>query len=672
MTSHRWRYWTPLLILLLALGLRLLKIDAQSIWWDEGHSIFVASQPLPQIPTLPAMDVHPPAYFALLHGWLAVAGSSEFALRYLSLLFGLLLVALLWRFAAELTRPARVAAPLAALLAAISPLFVAYSQEVRSYTMFTFLALGSTFFLWRVAFSGVRSQESGVRTNLAGYVVFTAACLYTHYFTIFLLLFQNVVWLYFSLATRHSPLATRQKLVRWFGSQLAVLLLFAPQLALAARQVTDYANPNLAPPPLPEYLSRSWQAYTTGLTIDPAPARWAVLALAAALLLSWGLVFTIRHSPHLHCAQAQVFAIRNFFFLLGWLAIPLTAYYLVLQQRPSFEPRYLMFVAPAIFLLLAVGLSKLRITNYQLPITAPRTTQHATRNTHYGLRITHYALLLITLAALLAGLHSYYTDDVYFKDDSAGVARWLADNTTPDDIIFVDVPHPFHYYADRARIPAPLDYLFVDIHTAADTLNQRAAGRRRLFWVTWAGSDTDPRGVIPFLAEKAGQPAGQLDFKGYRVSWFELPPTASFSLPTELPAASITFGDVLRLDGAAFGRAAAGPVWATLHFALLHPTATNYKVSLRLRNAAGQVASQIDRDLLNDRHFRTAAWPIDDPTLNQAVNVYLLPLPADTPPGEYQLEAVVYNAEPPYPAEGVTTGSSADGAAAILGVITLE
>ncbi|MCG3211632.1 MAG: hypothetical protein FOGNACKC_05278 [Anaerolineae bacterium] len=658
MTSPRWRYWTPLLILLLAFGLRLFKIDAQSIWWDEGHSIFVASQPLAQIPTLPAMDVHPPAYFALLHGWLAVAGSSEFALRYLSLLFGLLLVALLWRFAAELTRPAKLAAPLAALLAAISPLFVAYSQEVRSYTMFTFLALGSTFFLWRMVFSGVRSQESGVRTNLAGYVVFTAACLYTHYFTIFLLLFQNVVWLYFSLATRHSPLATRQKLVRWFGSQLAVLLLFAPQLALAARQVTDYANPNLAPPPLPEYLSRSWQAYTTSLTIDPAPARWAMLALAAALLLSWVLVFKIQNSK---------FIIHNFLFLLGWLAIPLTAYFAVLQLRPSFEPRYLMFVAPAIFLLLAVGLSELRITNYQLPITAPRTTQHA-------LRITHYALLLITLAALVAGLHSYYTDDSYFKDDSAGVARWLAGNTTPDDIIFVDVPHPFHYYADRARIPAPLDYLFVDIHTAADTLNQRAAGRRRLFWVAWAGSDTDPRGVIPFLAEKAGQPAGQLDFKGYRVSWFELPPAAHFSLPTELAPQNTVFGDVLRLDGAAFGRAdrPAGPVWATLHFALLRPTVTNYKVSLRLRDAAGQVASQIDRDLLNDRHFRTAAWPIDDPALNQAVNVYLLPLPADTPPGEYQLEAVVYNAEPPYPAEGVTTGPTTDGAAAILGVITLE
>ncbi|HRV91197.1 MAG TPA: hypothetical protein P5526_03430, partial [Anaerolineae bacterium] len=64
------RYYLPaLLILWLALALRLYRLDFQSIWWDEGHSIFVASHPVTAIPTLPAMDVHPPAYFSLLHVW---------------------------------------------------------------------------------------------------------------------------------------------------------------------------------------------------------------------------------------------------------------------------------------------------------------------------------------------------------------------------------------------------------------------------------------------------------------------------------------------------------------------------------------------------------------------------------------------------------------------------
>ncbi|GAB4440648.1 MAG: hypothetical protein Kow0031_22610 [Anaerolineae bacterium] len=501
------------------------------------------------------------------------------------------------------------------------------------------------------------------------YILFTAASLYTHYFTIFLLLFHNVVWLVFSL-TSYSPLPTPKKWLAWLGSQAAVLILFAPQLLLAVRQVSDYANPNLLPPTLTEFLGRSWQAYTAGLTIDPTPGLWAAAAIAAAIVIAWGIALTRQRNLAQKKGGDTPQAPRPaalLLFLLGWLLIPLAAYFIVLQLRPSFEPRYLMLVSPAIFLLLAAGLAHLRITNYEL-----RLSPHATRNTQHILRFTFYVLFFTTLAALLTGLHSYYTNETFFKDDSAGVARWLAAETSASDIVLVDVPHPFHYYA--GRIPAPTRYLFVDVHTAADTLNAEAAGRDRLYWVTWYGSDTDPRGVIPFLAEKAGRPAGQRDFKGYHVQWYNLPPDAAFSLPTELPAASATFGDVMRLDGAAFGDAAAPgqPVWATLHFSLLRETGINYKVSLRLRDEAGQVIAQLDRDLLNDRHFRTAAWPLDDPALNQAINVYLLPLPPDAAPGAYQLEAVLYNAEPPYPGEGVTGQATADGAAALLGQVVIS
>ena len=692
---YRWLLAGAVIILWLAFGLRLYHLNTQSIWWDEGHSIFVASHPLSQIPTLPAMDVHPPAYFALLNVWLVLTGYSQFALRFQSVTFGLLTVALLWRFARHLS--SGWAALLAGLFAAISPLYVAYSQEVRSYTMITFLALGSTFYLWRVVQSsqvaGAQSRsdaelqgnrvarEQGRKVvamqsfskNLAAYIFFTAACLYTHYFTIFLLLFQNAIWLTFSLRPApYAYLPTPKKLTLWFGSQAAILILFAPQLALAVRQVSNYANPNLLPPALTQFLGRSWQAYTAGLTIDPTPGLWAAVAIAVAIIIAWGIIFFgqkkfIRVYPAVSGIHHSQLIIRNFLFFLAWLFIPLTAYFMVLQQRPSFEPRYLMLVSPAIFLLLAVGLGELRMVD-----TAGQTLANcATRNTHYLLRFTFYVLTGITLAALLTGLYSYFTNETYFKDDSAGVARWLAAETTANDIVFVDVPHPFHYYAER--IPAPTRYLFVDVHTAANTLNAQATERDRLYWVTWYGSDTDPRGVIPFLAEKAGLLAGQRDFKGYQVRWYNLPSDATFSLPADLPPADATFGDVLRLDGAAFSNSVAPgqPVWATLHFSLLRETDTNYKVSLRLRNEAGEVVTQLDRDLLNDRHFRTAAWPLNDPALNQAINVYLRHLPPDVPPGVYQLEVVVYNAAPPYPAEGVTGQATGAGAAALLGTVTV-
>ena len=657
--DRRLRPAIPLIILWLAFGLRLFQIDTQSIWWDEGHSIFVATHPLVAIPTLPAMDVHPPAYFALLHLWMFIAGATEFSLRYFSTIFGLLLVALVWRFGRDLA-DGHLVALLAALFTTLSPLYIAYSQEVRSYTMITFLAAGSCYFLWRIAL-----RKPLRRTDIAAYILLTAASLYTHYFTVFLLLFQNVVWIIWVLrpgSTIHTQASSynsvTKRIIIWVVSQGFVLLLFLPQAAVAIRQVTAYTNPNLIPPAIAEFAGRTWQAFTVGLTIDPSPAQWTVWLITGVLFGSWLLVLSLskpfRHSP---------FAVASFLFLLVWLFIPLAAYYIVLQSRPSFEPRYLMLATPPISLLLAMGLGQLSSMASQLPLTRARYAA--------GGLVVFFAGAIF--AGLFTGLYHYYTNESFFKDDSAGVAHWLSAHTTASDIIYVDVPHPFHYYAKRLNIEAPTRYLFVDINTAADVLNREAAGNDRLYWVTWRGSDTDPRGVVPFLAEKAGTLAGQQDFLGYRVTWFDLPGDASFSLPTRLQPANAVFGDVLRLDGVEFGRTAtqAEPVWATLHFTMLRDTDINYKVSLRLRSDDGPVIAQVDRDLLNDRHFRTAAWPLSDSALNQATNVYLLPLPPDVRAGTYQLEAVVYSAEPPYPAEGVTGEIATDGAAALLGTVTV-
>lgn len=634
------RFLWAILVLWLAFGLRLYRIEAQSIWWDEGHSIFVATHPIAHIPTLPAMDVHPPAYFALLHLWMAIAGHSEFALRYLSVIFSLLTIAVLGRFAACLS-PRSAAAWMASLLAAMSPLYIAYAQEVRSYAMITVLALAGTFLLWRFLFLRL-SQDTlkKRRIVLLLYIIVTAACLYTHYFTIFLLLFQNLMWLVWLVKNRRGHLLQSSGL--WLGSQLAVVVLFMPQLTLALRQVTSYTNPNLIPPTVTHFISRSWQAYTTGLTLDAATAQGAMWVIIGVLVITWSIIFMTKPVVNF---SGLVF---NFILLALWFLLPLAAYYIILQRQPSFEPRYLMLVTPPIFLLLALGLNYL-----------PRIAHHAPRT----------ILFLILTGSLLTGTYNYYTNENYFKDDSAGVANWLAAETTPNDVVYVDVPHPFHYYADR--IPAPTRYLFVDIHTAANTLNQEAGAAHRLFWVTWWGSDTDPRGVVPFLAEKAGQKVGEIDFKGYKIQWFDLPNEGqiSFNLPDKLTPSNATFGDVLRLDGIAMGEniLAGEPLWATLHFSLLRDTDVDYKVSLRARGVGGQIVTQLDRDLLNDRHFRTSAWPIDDPALNQAINVYLIPLTA----GTYQLEAVVYSAQPPYPSEGVTGHESNDGVAAILGNITV-
>jgi mannosyltransferase len=637
-----------------AAALRMYRLDFQSIWWDEGHSIAMASASLSQIATLPGMDVHPPGYFWALHIWMALFGLSEFSLRFLSLAFSLLTVTLTARFARELMAPDRkkgwYAAALTGLLAAIYPFSIAYAQEVRMYAAIIFLTTLSTYALWHIVSPthDVPITRTGRWRWVAIYPLATAAALYTHYFFVFVVVFQNLVWLAWAMLLSPSSRERRTRILMWLGTQAGVLALFAPQLRLALAQTTSYANPNLLPPHLGAYLSRCWHAFSIGQTAVSSLQQWTASLMAGLSLLLVILLLIAKPYP----TRARVA------FLLAWLLVPLGLYFGVLQLRPSFEPRYLALVTPAVLLVWGWGIVELAA---QSPGAYGRRWQ----------QLLDAAAACIILLPLAAGTHSYFTNAQSFKDDSQGVVAWLTENSTSQDIVYVDVPHPFHYYA--SRIPAPTEYLFVDVHTIAEKLNAEASSRERLFWVTWRGSDTDPRGVVPFMLDKAGTRLGDQDFRGYHVKWWQLPPQPRFSLPDNLTPSSFVFGGFLSLDGVAFNDAAdAGEeVFITCHFSLITPTDLDLRASLRLRDANGQMLLPTDKDILNDRHFRTSAWPIDDSRLNQAINVYTLAIPPDTSPGNYQLEMVVYDANGLDPI-WVSDPASTDGISAPLGQVRIQ
>jgi hypothetical protein len=41
-------------------GLRSLRLDWQPLWWDEGYSVYFATEPLARMLALTARDIHPP------------------------------------------------------------------------------------------------------------------------------------------------------------------------------------------------------------------------------------------------------------------------------------------------------------------------------------------------------------------------------------------------------------------------------------------------------------------------------------------------------------------------------------------------------------------------------------------------------------------------------------
>src|SRR5512135_3670105 len=97
-TSGRWRL-ALLAILLAGTALRLFRLGAGSLWYDETVSVYLAGSPVPELLRHTAGDIHPPGYYLLLRGWLLVAGyptghadpaghGLEFAAAFLSLAAG--------------------------------------------------------------------------------------------------------------------------------------------------------------------------------------------------------------------------------------------------------------------------------------------------------------------------------------------------------------------------------------------------------------------------------------------------------------------------------------------------------------------------------------------------------------------------------------------------------
>ncbi len=129
--NRSWQRPLLLLILLVAFALRVWRLDYQELRGDEVFGYFFSLRPLPDIvpATVDLHEPHPVASYYLQHVWLGWAGHSEFALRFTSLWFGVLAVALLAGLGRRLVTPG--AALVGALLLAVSPYAIWHSQDAH-------------------------------------------------------------------------------------------------------------------------------------------------------------------------------------------------------------------------------------------------------------------------------------------------------------------------------------------------------------------------------------------------------------------------------------------------------------------------------------------------------------------------------------------------------------
>jgi mannosyltransferase len=163
----------PSLCGLLAFAVFVAGISGPSLWIDEGHTWRYAQEPLGTMlsTTLGSTNAVEAAYYAILHFWIGIAGSSEVALRIPSAAAMALAVWAASKTAAEIT--GYRAAAIAGFVMIAMPGVTRYAQEARPYAFAVAAVAVSTLMLSR----GLTKKE---RRWWAGYAVSLVVIGYFH------------------------------------------------------------------------------------------------------------------------------------------------------------------------------------------------------------------------------------------------------------------------------------------------------------------------------------------------------------------------------------------------------------------------------------------------------------------------------------------------------------
>ncbi|MFI7218323.1 glycosyltransferase family 39 protein [Micromonospora maritima] len=217
---------------LLTLAVTLVGIGHAQPWRDELATWSAATRPLPDLVRLTrVIDAATGPYYALMHGWTALVGTSPTALRLPSALAMAAAAALTARLGARLVGDR--AGLLAGLLFAVLPATSRYGQEARPYALATLFAVLATLLL-------VDALRRPTRRRWAGYALAVAALALVHLIALTLLAAHAVVVLLTAVRgpaageAREAPAPGRRVLVRWLLALLPTVALVTP-LALVAR-----------------------------------------------------------------------------------------------------------------------------------------------------------------------------------------------------------------------------------------------------------------------------------------------------------------------------------------------------------------------------------------------------------------------------------------------------
>jgi len=587
-------------LILLAFALRVANLGAQELRGDEAFGYFFVQNGYSEIieQTIALDEPHPVASYFVQKPWMAFAGESEFALRFVGVWFSVLTVALLARLGRRL-QLAPAAILVACGLLAISPYAIWHAQDARMYSMSLALTLA---LVWLAIEALSRRRWQWI----AAYVASTLLALHTHYFVAYVLVALTL----FVVGRALVAPAARRAAMDWFQWNIIAFLLYLPWLARASSLLSGYGG-NGDSPVLANAMTRSISVFAVGETL-PTDQRlwWALLAGASLLLgiirLGWGK------------ANDR----RTLWLLLCLLSVPLLLTWYSAQSRPIFNERYLVAAAPAFYLLLGASLQP-----------NPR---------RRWLNWLSGGLLAALAVGMALSIWHYQFDPAYSKSrgwrEVAARAEQLASGMDASLVRFAqNYPEPTLWYYLRADPHLTLPPAAQDIERATVEVARLAdEGIERVILIQqnspqWDDDTQGKDGIAATTLRQEFMPTASIEQSNFSIAVFD-------RSPGTLSAVDFPFDDIYLLEGVAIASELPTPngvlavtlAWESLP---ILPDAP-HKITLQVLGPDGAVIAQQDASL---------AIPEATPTGEATATHYGILLPDALPAGAYRLIAAVYD-----------------------------